>query len=264
MRLLFLAFLLFFVPPNIYSQGVATSQDSTVVTRPASPEGDEDITILYRKEASGGITVHSNGWGLTFKSGKHVTGFRKRILDFEFLTMKHPKEYSSPSLYDGSKSFIFGKLNYVFFLRGGWGYQNILFAKGERSGVEIRYNYYGGLDLGITKPVYLDFIEDDPNNPDFKILNTKRYNPDDPNQGYENIYGGASFFKGFGEMSIHPGVYGKFAISFEYAAWQQKIAALETGVMVDYFPDAIPMMAFNKYPNLFFNFYISILWGGKW
>src|SRR5437868_6124329 len=86
------------------------AQDSTKVVRTASAEGDEDITVLYRREASGGITVHSNGWGLTFKSGKHVTGFKKRILDFEFLTVKHPKEYSSPSLYDGAKSFIYGKL----------------------------------------------------------------------------------------------------------------------------------------------------------
>jgi hypothetical protein len=249
--------LLFLFPFNIFAQ------DSTMVVRPASPEGDEDITILYRKESSGGITVHSNGWGLTYKSGKHVTGFRKRILDFEFLTMKHPKEVSTPSPYDNSKSFIYGKINYVFFFRGGWGYQNILFSKGERSGVEIRYNYYGGIDLGLAKPVYLDFLSRNPNNAEYSALVTKRYDPDDPSQTIDSIYGAASFFKGFGEISFHPGVYGKFAVSFEYAAWQQKIAALETGVMLDYFPNAIPMMAYNKYPNLFFNFYISILWGAK-
>ena len=258
MKPLFSVAAIIFLSLNVFAQDTSKTVQST------SPAGDDDVTILYRKEASGGITIHSNGWGLTYKSGKHITGFRKRILDFEFLTMKHPKEYSTPSSYDGAKSFIFGKLNYVFFLRGGWGYQNILFSKGERSGVEIRYNYYGGIDLGLTKPVYLDFVADDPNNPDFNILVTKRYNPDDPEQTYDNIYGAASFFKGFGDMSLHPGVYGKFAVSFEYAAWQQKIAALETGLMVDYFPDAIPMMAYNKYPSLFFNFYISILWGGKW
>jgi hypothetical protein len=253
-------FALSFLFCSVYS----FAQDSAMVKRPAPLDGDDDVTILYRKEASGGITIHSNGWGLTFKSGKHVTGFRKRILDFEFLTMKHPKEFRSPSLYDGGNSFIYGKLNYVFFLRGGWGYQNILFSKGERSGVEIRYNYYGGVDLGLTKPVYLDIREDNPNNHDFDILVSKRYDPNDPEQDISNIYGASSFFKGFGEMSLHPGVYGKFAISFEYAAWQQKIAAIETGFMLDYFPKAIPIMAYNENPNLFFNFYISILWGAKW
>src|SRR2546421_337099 len=81
-----------FFPAAMYAQEDAVMrQDTGTVIRTQSAEGDEDITILYRKEASGGITIHSNGWGLTFKSGKHVTGFRKRILDFEFITMKHPK-----------------------------------------------------------------------------------------------------------------------------------------------------------------------------
>lgn len=242
------------------------SQDSSGVSTPSSVNSDDDVTILYRHEASGGLTVHSNGWGVTFKSGKHLTGFRKRILDFEIISMSHPKEYRTPSAYDGAKSFIYGKLNNVFIIRGGWGYQNVLFGKAERSGVEVRLNYYGGFDLGLAKPVYLDIIEDDPNNPSdsFQVLVSKRYDPKDPSQSIDQIYGGSSFFKGFGQMSLYPGVYGKMAISFEYAGWQQKIAALETGVMVDFFPKAIPIMAYNPYQNVYFNFYISILWGGKW
>jgi hypothetical protein len=240
------------------------AQDSTAVVQPVSLAADDDATILYRREASGGITIHSNGWGLTFKSGKHLTGFRKRILDFEVISMTHPKEYRITNPYEGAKSFIYGKLNSVFLVRGGWGYQNILFGKAERSGVEVRCNYYGGIDLGIAKPVYLDILENDPQNDSLKLVVTKQYDPNDPEQSVDNIYGSSSFFTGFDKMKIYPGVYGKFAISFEYAGWQQKIAALETGVMVDFFPDAIPIMAYNENPNVYFNFYISVMWGGKW
>lgn len=225
---------------------------------------DNDATILYRHEASGGLVLHSNGWGVTFKSGKHVTGFRKRILDFDFVSMKHPKEYRITNPYEGAKSFIYGKLNNVFLVRAGWGYQDVLFGKAEQSGVEVRLSYYGGLDLGITKPIYLDILEDDPFNDSVKIVVTKRYDPNDSEQSVDNIYGSASFFTGFNKMKIYPGVYGKFALSFEYAGWQQKIAALETGVVVDFFPNSIPIIAYNSNPNVFFNFYISILWGGKW
>ena len=239
------------------------AQDSVKVAPSPVVSADDETTILYRRDACGGITIHSNGWGVTFKSGKHVTGFRKRILDFEIISMSHPKEYRITNAYDGAKSFIFGKLNNVFILRGGWGYQNVIFGKAEKSGVEVRSNYYFGVDLGLTKPVYLDIIEDSPDSNSFFYV-SKRYDPKDPEQGIERIYGGSSFFKGFGEMSIYPGVYGKFAVSFEYAGWQQKIAALETGVMLDYFPRAIPMMAYNPDRNVYFNFYISILWGGKW
>ncbi|MBK9412468.1 MAG: hypothetical protein IPN61_03435 [Bacteroidetes bacterium] len=29
----------------------------------------EDIPVLYRREAEGGLTIHSNGFGLNFKKG---------------------------------------------------------------------------------------------------------------------------------------------------------------------------------------------------
>jgi hypothetical protein len=255
MRVAFSIILLF-----LFSSAVP-AQDSTKVAQPVA-NADDDVTILYRREACGGITIHSNGWGLTFKAGKHITGFRKRILDFEVISMKHPKEFRITNPYDGAKSFIYGKLNNVFLVRGGWGYQNVLFGKAERSGVEVRYNYYLGIDLGITKPIYLDIIYTAPDSLPFYI--SKRYDPNDPDQTVDRIYGSSSFFSGFDKMQIYPGGYAKFAVSFEYAGWQQKIAALETGVMVDFFPKAIPIIAFNQNPNLFFNFYISIMWGGKW
>ena len=59
-------------------------------------------------------------------------------------------------------------------------------------------------------------------------------------------------------------MYGKFALSFEYAGWQQKVTAIEAGVVLDYFPKAIPIMAYTKNENMYVNFYISLLWGGKW
>lgn len=253
MRLFFLGFLLLFSVSGF-------AQDTTRAVQTVLLGADNDATILYRHEASGGLVLHSNGWGVTFKSGKHITGFRKRILDFDFVSMKHPKEYRITNPYEGAKSFIYGKLNNVFLLRAGWGYQNVLFGKAEQSGVEVRLGYYGGFDLGITKPIYLDIRFNDT----LKVGVTKQYNPEDPDQIVDNIYGTASFFTGFNKMKAYPGVYGKFAISFEYAGWQQKIAALEAGVVVDFFPKSIPIIAYNPNPNLFFNFYISILWGGKW
>ena len=146
-------------------------------------------------------------------------------------------------------------------MRGGFGKQNVIFSKGERSGVEVRYNYYAGVDLGITKPVYLDIL---PNDSSTEIV-TKAYDPNDPEQrDVANIYGPGPYFMGFDKLKVYPGVYGKFAISFEYGGWQQKVTALETGIVVDYFPKAIPIMAFNKNENLYFNFYFSFMWGGKW
>jgi hypothetical protein len=236
------------------------AQDSTDV-----PVGDRNI--LYRKEASGGMILHSNGLGIVFKSGRQVTAYKKRIICLDFVSVKDPKEYkvTNPNLIENSKPFAFGKLNYVYFFRAGWGYQNTVFSKAERGGVEVRFNYFGGFTLALAKPMYLDVIIDSASSDRYIVYETMRYNPNDPNQqNVTDFVGRGPFFSGFGETKLYPGVHAKTSFSFEYSGWQRKIAALEAGVTFDYFPDAIPMMARNPSQNLFFNFFISLMWGAKY
>ena len=108
------------------------AQDSMLVAG-----GQEEVNILYRNEASGGLVVHSNGFGVTFKRGWHLTGYKKHLLDIELVSMRHPKQYKQANIfYADAKPFFYGKLNFAYFLRGGYGRQNVLYSKGERSGVE--------------------------------------------------------------------------------------------------------------------------------
>src|SRR5688572_11966004 len=102
----------------VFSPWKGFTQDST-----DAAVGDRNI--LFRKEASGGVFLHSSGFGISFKSGRHVTANRKRILEFDFVSIKHPKEYkvTNPNLIENSKPFVFGKLNYVYVLRSGIGLQ---------------------------------------------------------------------------------------------------------------------------------------------
>lgn len=226
---------------------------------------NDDVTILYRNEAEGGLNVHSNGFGLTFKRGWHLTGYKKQMLDIDFVSLRDPKQYKLANLnIPDSKPFFFGKLNFAYILRGGYGRQNVIFGKAERSGVEVRYNYYVGLSLGITKPVYLDILVKNPFDPQTNVIDTRRYDPNDTAQVLEYIYGPGPYFNGLDHLSIYPGGYGKFAISFEYAGWQQKITAIETGVVIDAYAKGLPIMANGTMNNIFFNFYISLIWGGKW
>lgn len=240
----------------LFSINCGFAQDTVRVAAAA-----EEVNILYRNEAAGGITVHSNGFGVNFKRGWHLTGYKKQMLDIEFVSMRHPKQYKQANIfYADAKPFFFGKLNFAYFLRTGYGRQNVIYSKGERSGVEVRYNYYVGGTLGITKPVYLDVIDSTR-----RGFVTEKYDPNDPiQQQPENIIGPGPYFQGFDELKIYPGGYAKFAISFEYAGWQQKVTALETGVVVDVFPKRIPIMAQIENNWLYFNFYIALIWGGKW
>jgi len=226
-------------------------------------QNGEDLNVLYRNEASFGIYAHTNtGLGLAYRRGKHVTGKRKRMFEVEAQNFKHPKEIKSVNSYfDNSKGFNYGKLNSFFVIRPGAGFQNVLYQKVSKKSVEIRYSYFLGGVITLSKPVYLEIIR--PTNTPFEYsVSTERYNP---NEHYpDNIYGKASFFKGIDKMSVYPGGYAKFALSFEYADRYNGIKAIETGATLDVYPRVLPMMAFNKKQQVFASLYLKMIWGKKW
>ena len=223
-------------------------------------ENGEDVKVLYRNEASFGLFIHSaGGFGIAYRKGVHVTGKRKRMFEIETSNFKHAKEVKSVnSYYANSKGYIYGKLNSVLLFRGGVGYQNVLFEKSDKKSVEIRYSYFLGATLAFAKPVYLEVK---PSNASV-LVSTERYDPDIHKQ--EDIYGKAPFFTGIEKTSINPAGYAKLALSFEYADRYNDIKAIETGVVADVYPKAMPMMAFNKLQQVYFSLYLKIIWGKKW
>jgi hypothetical protein len=222
-------------------------------------QNGEDVNVLYRNEASFGVFMHSaGGFGVAYRRGEHVTGKRKRVFESEASNFKHPKEIKSVnSYYPDSKGFIYGKLNSVLLFREGIGYQNVLYGKSDKKSVEVRYSYFAGATLAFAKPVYLEVK---PSNSS-STPSIERYTPDIQE---EDIYGKAPFFTGIDKTSIYPAGYAKFALSFEYADRYNEIKAIETGVVADVYPKALPMMAFNKLQQVYVSVYLKIMWGKKW
>jgi hypothetical protein len=226
------------------------------------PIGADGQKILYRNEMAGGLVAHTEGFGLNFRRGKHVTGFRKRVFELEFVNMRHPKEVKTVNPYfENSKGFYYGKLNTMQILRPGIGYQNVLYSKADGRGVEIRYVTFLGASLGFVKPVYLEILHETPVQFEYQ-LSTEKY---DPNKHFiDNIYGRAPYFKGFDEMKIYPGGYAKLGLSFEYGAYEEDVKAIETGVCVDVYPKVVPLMANTNNHQVFVSLYINLLYGRKW
>jgi hypothetical protein len=226
-------------------------------------QNGEDLNVLYRNEATFGIYGHTaGGLGIAYRRGWQVTAKHKRMIEIEAQNFKHPKEVKSVnSYYENAKGFIYGKLNSIFIIRPGVGYQNQLYQKTEKKNVEIRYSYFIGASLAFAKPVYLEIIR--PTSDPLKYeVSTERYNP---NEHYpDNIYGKASFFKGIDKTRLYPGGYAKVALSFEYGERYNSIKAIETGVIVDVYPTVIPIMAFNKNQQVFASLYLKLVFGKKW
>lgn len=241
----FILFICFFGFSQSTSQAIANGQDPNV---------------LYRNELSFGIFAHSRGFGVNLMRAKHITGTRKRLFEVEALNMKHPKEIKVSNATDNSKRFVYGKLNSIFLLRAGLGYQTTLFKRADRKSVEIRSSYYVGGNLSFAKPNYILVYRK--NMAGVSYQQSVRY---DPNvYTVDSISGKGSLVDGLGELNIYPGLYAKANLSFEYAPFSNKVKAIETGVIFDYYPNALPIMARNPAENYIITLYIGFVFGEKW
>jgi len=237
----------------------------TVVT--SSFDEVNDAGVQYKYEMSFGILAHSNGFGVNFRRGKHLTGYKKRIWEIEVVNMKHPKEYKTYNPQrENAKGYIYGKMNSVFLIRPSIGARRVITRKFGKGGVELRFLYLGGASLALLKPVYLE-IEYKQNN-DRKYV-TEKYDPD--KHFNHNIYGKASFVNGLDEPKLIPGVFAKMGLSFEYGNAETKIRAIETGVSLDLYYKRVPIMAdldpsddFDPNNMYFLSFYLNLYYGKKW
>ncbi|MCX6231345.1 MAG: hypothetical protein NTZ33_07365 [Bacteroidetes bacterium] len=222
-----------------------------------------DKAVLYTKEKAFYLVLHSEGWGIGYRKGKHLAFNKTQLFEGEIVDMSHPKETKTENPYFGdAHTFVYGQLNSVYIIRGGTGFKKMLNDKPYWGGVQLSYIYFGGVSLGLARPKYLYIINQVPYSNEF-FLTLERY---DPNKHFldDNIYGGGPLFKGFESLKPYPGLYGKFGFNFEFGEYDEKIRAIEVGTIFDYYFAKIPMMAANKYPNYFLTFYINIQFGKRY
>lgn len=225
-------------------------------------EGYDTIAdrVLLKKEYAAGATLHVLGMGLNFRKGANKTFFSTRFFEVEIVSLKHPKQIRviNPYYYN-ARSYIYGKLNHVYILRGGYGYKKMLNRKPYWGGIELRAIYMGGLSVAFAKPVYLYFFDET-----YSYLKEEKYDPENYYHSPEYIYGRAPFIEGIGELKVYPGIFAKAGLNFEFGKLNSKINALEAGGVVEYFPIAIPIMAYNPAQSLIFTFYLNFSIGKRY
>lgn len=220
----------------------------------------QDPNVLYRNEGAFGLFAHSRGFGINYMRSKHITGTRKKLFEIEALNMYHPKEIKVSNSSGSSKRFKYGKLNNIFLLRAGVGYQTTIFKKADRKSVEIRTAYFLGANITFAKPYYVLVYRESANGS--KYQESVKYDPEKYN--LDSISGSGPIIDGLGELKIYPAIYAKANISFEYAPYSNKVRAIETGIIFDYYPKALPIMARNPAENFILTVYIGFVIGKKW
>lgn len=214
---------------------------------------------IYRKSWTLGFKAHTSGIGAEYRQEKFVTATQKNFWNIDISNIKHIKEQKSFNRGQEESNFVYGKLNSFYQIRAGVGKQNVMFKKLIIRGVQISSIYNVALTAGWLKPVFVEVQVGDLNeNPTTSI---EQYDP--YVHPYERISSKGPWLAGVGNSFLVPGASAKFALNFEFSPEDDEIKALEAGVILDGFIDPIPQIAFNRQYNVFFNVYVSFLFGRK-
>ncbi len=230
--------------------------------------------IIYRKETTGDLRLHNNGWAVAVNFGEIRTYYRTRYYHFELGTMHSPREQNQSKNLNviGNelpKEFKLGKQNSVFILRAGKGFKRYLSDKARRKGVSIGYSLEAGPAVALLKPYYLKFIEQVVVNGELEsILVDKKFSEENKDEfiDYGSIYGGAPFSTGLKEITILPGFQAKAGLFFSVGAFDEYVKAAEIGLMADLFIKKVPIMvetAGTTNTPLFLNLYVNLHFGRR-
>jgi len=222
-------------------------------------ESNLDGKILLRKELAGHVLIHTSGWGLGFRKAKHISGYRKWFYEGEIVSFKDKKEVKMQNPFNNGKSYVFGKLNYVYNLRLGAGFQKEIHGKPYWGGVQIKYLYSIGASVAFLRPYYLYVYKIQKDMP--SVLVEQTYND---TLSLDLIYGRGSLLSGFDKLKVSPGAYGRFALNFEFGKNDKRIIALEAGATFDCYFIPVAIMANNTNKRFFFNLYLALQYGKRY
>ncbi|MCT4622985.1 MAG: hypothetical protein N4A46_05120 [Schleiferiaceae bacterium] len=224
---------------------------------------------VYDNEMTGGIMLHTRGFGINLRRMKFRDGFNKWGWEIDLASIRHPKEVKlrSQLFFNSNRSFVYGKLNGLYTIRLGYGRDKILVDKTDQGSVSISWVTIGGPSFGILKPIYLEVVKEDQGGQDF--ISTERYDPEI--HDYVDIFGQAPFFTGIEKSNLRLGLYVKTGFAFDFHLSDKKITTIEVGGIADLFPsygiyqdEKVPIMYEVENYNLWLQFYITFNFGGKW
>ena len=221
----------------------------------------EEGVLVYRKQSIFGIQGRSNGYGIFYEVGRMKTNRKTNTYRIDITEIKHQKEEKSSNAGLGllSNPFIYGKISNFYQATLGLGQQYILGQKGNKNGVAVSAVFNGGLALGLLRPYYVEV--GDPMGGDNKVI---KYSKADSSLFLgPTIVSSGGFSKGWNEIKIKPGAFVKTALRFDYGRFNEVVSGIEVGLSIEFYGSKIPIMVDQKEKQMFFQAYISLLFGHR-
>jgi len=230
---------------------------ATAVPALAQSEEEED----FDRELSYGINLNSNGGLIGGAFIRSAYTMNRNMLQFgalEIVEVKHPRELRGYS--ETGDSFIIGKQNYLFVVRPHYGRELVLFRKAAESGVQVNALGALGPSLGLLVPYYIRYNYGQRGTQ--VDVRTEQYDPRE-HKNLGQVLGGAGVFTGLSEANLNLGVHGKAGLSFEYGRYNESIAGIEVGVMVEAYTKRLVLIPDAKNNSTFTSVYLNIYYGSR-
>ena len=219
---------------------------------------DEEGVLVFSKQNVLGIQFRTNGYGAFYELGRTKTSRKTKIYRLDITEIKNTKEEKLPSggFFIGNP-YIYGKRNYFYQATMGFGQQYILGQKGNKNGVSVTAVYNTGISIGMLRPYYVEVVEG-------SSTRVIKYSSKDSVAFLgPSILGGGGFGKGWSEVKIKPGAFAKTALRFDYGRFNEVVSGLEIGISVEAYGEKIPILLFQKDKQIFYQGYISLLFGRR-
>lgn len=250
---LFIAFTFALAPLVLSAQEIAVGNDDS---RPLEER------VLYSHESTLHLTVNSQGLGFGYKSGKIRSIDNTTYWDFEISYLRSLKQIKLMSFFS-TTTFVYGKMNDILTLRGGYGASRRIYGKPYWGGVELRWLYEAGAELALLKPYYYTVKVAKPSATG-EYTQEVKYDTFDHVDEWIEIIGRAPFKYGLDEIKLRPGLYAKGGMEFEIGTSRLHVQSIEVGATAEYFPQGLVMMADNPAAYFIPTLYLSYNWGTRY
>jgi len=226
------------------------------------------VGIIYNRETAFNLKMTTNrGYAPGLEFGRLRTYYKTTYYHISIGELKHPKEQrqsADPGTGRAFRPFVYGKRNNLLLVRGGWGVKRYFSEKAKQKGVAVGMSYAFGPSLGLLKPYYLAVPRKKDQNSGFAFTSIEKYSESNASLFLGNdIQGAAPFTKGLSEVSPLLGGNASIAFHMDWGAFDEFVKALEIGLMVDAFPNKVPILVSEQNRRVFFNFFVNLQLGKR-
>ena len=219
--------------------------------------------LVYNHQNTFNAAIHSRGFGAGFKIGRiksiHVT----RNWEAEMVSLRSLKELKTINLSTyNMRAFVYGKLNYAYVLRFGYGEERRIFGKPYWGGIETRWTYEAGASLAFLKPYYyyVSIYKQLSDGTYWEIYDEQTFDNKDQ---WVDVLGRSAFTKGIGETKLSPGLHASLGMSFEFGKSRTRVQAINVDAKAEYFPLGVSIMDSERNKKLFLTLMLSYNWGSR-